>query len=138
MWWFTVLVIVGIIIYKINKDYKEHVETHITRFGGMRKKYNLIVDYLLSNGLSIQKETKDGLVFSSNSMTWMIDQVGYNLEIRLKGFMPFLGNYSKKWIFPSGYPQEKIIEEFENYSQWQMTQFIELMKDHDDNYKYID
>jgi hypothetical protein len=29
-----------------------------------------------------------------------------------------IGNYSKKWIFPDGYPQEKMIQDIENYCDW--------------------
>ncbi|MCL2860774.1 MAG: hypothetical protein FWF46_09635, partial [Oscillospiraceae bacterium] len=48
------------------------------------------------------------------------DYVGGNLEIEVKGIAPLIGNYSKKWKYPNGYPQEKMIEEVENYYNWQM------------------
>lgn len=40
----------------------------------------------------------------------------------MKGCVPLLGNINKKWIFPDGYPQEKMIKEFENYVGWQIEQ----------------
>ncbi|CCZ10961.1 putative uncharacterized protein [Odoribacter sp. CAG:788] len=55
-------------------------------------------------------------------MIWTLDYVGVNLEVRMKGYMPLLGNINKKWIFPDDYPQEKMIEEFENYFNWQIEQ----------------
>ena len=44
----------------------------------------------------------------------------------MQGFMPLLGSVNKKWSFPDGYPQEKIIEEIENYLTWQMSQLKKI------------
>ena len=48
-------------------------------------------------------------------MNWTLDYVGFNLEVRMKGFMPMLGNVNKKWIFPDGYSQENMVKEIESY-----------------------
>lgn len=122
MWWIIGITVVGLIIYNINKDHKEHVNTHVSNFGGMMEKYGIVINHLKSSGLSIQKTTKDSVILSSQSATWTLDYVGYNLEVRMKGYMPLLGNISKKWAFPDGYPQEKMIKEFENYFSWQIEQ----------------
>lgn len=126
MWWIIIIAVIGFIIYKVNKEHKEHVETHITNFGGMMGKYGKVINYLKSGGLTIQKTTKESVVLASQSMTWTLDYVGENLEVRMKGYMPMLGNIQKKWIFPDGYPQEKIVEEFENYMDWQMKQLQKI------------
>lgn len=122
MWWIIVIAVVGLIIYNINKDHKEHVNTHVSNFGGMIGKYGVVINYLKSSGLSIQKTTKDSVILSSQSNTWTLDYVRHNLEIRMKGYMPLLDNINKTWSFPDGYPQEKMIEEFENYFNWQIEQ----------------
>lgn len=122
MWIIIVLAIVVFIIYSINKDHNEHVQTHISNFGGMQGKYGILIDYLKSGGLNLQKVSKDSVILSSNSMNWSLDFVGNNLEVRLKGYIPLLGNINKKWIFQDGYPQEKMVEEIENYLTWQMEQ----------------
>lgn len=122
MWWIIGLLVVGLIIYNINKDYKEHVNAHVSNVGGMMGKYGLIIHYLKSSGLKAQKITNDSVVLSSESSTWTLDYVGYNLEVRMNGYMPLLGKINKKWSFPDGYPQEKMIEEFENYFSWQIEQ----------------
>ena len=113
MWWLIIIAVVGLIIYSINKNHKEHVDSHITNFGGMENKYSKVINYLKSSGLQMQNLSKESIILSSKSVNWSLDYVGTNLEVRLKGFMPLLGNISKKWIFPDGYPQEKMIEEFE-------------------------
>lgn len=120
MWWIIIIAVVGFIIYSINKDHKEHVDSHITNFGGMEGKYSTVINYLKSSGLQMQKLSKESVILASKTVTWTLDYVGQNLEVRLNGFVPLLGNISKKWIFPDGYPQEKMIEEFENYADWQM------------------
>lgn len=131
MWWLIGVIVVGLIIYNINKDHKEHVQTHISNYGGMLEKYKVLITYFKSGGLSIQKVTKDSVVLSSKSMMWTLDYVGYDLEVRMKGFMPLLGNVYKKWIFPGGYPQEKMIEEFENYIDWQMNQINKIINNYE-------
>lgn len=122
MWWIIGIAVVGLIIYNINKDHKEHINAHVSNFGGMMGKYGLVINYLKSSGLQVQKMTNDCVILSSKSSTWELDYVGYNLEVRMKGYMPLLGNINKKWTFPDGYPQEKMIEEFNNYAEWQMEQ----------------
>ena len=126
MWWIIVIAVVGLIILNINKDHKEHVNTHVSNFGGMIGKYGIVINHLKSSGLSIQKTTKDSVILSSQSATWTLDYVGNNLEVKMKGYIPLLGNINKKLSFPDGYPQEKMIEEFENYFSWQIEQLKKM------------
>ena len=126
MWWIIVIAVVGLIILNINKDHKEHVNTHVSNFGGMIGKYGIVINHLKSSGLSIQKTTNDSVILSSQSATWTLDYVGNNLEVKMKGYIPLLGNINKKWSFPDGYPQEKMIEEFENYFSWQIEQLKKM------------
>ena len=65
-------------------------------------KYGIVINHLKSSGLSIQKTTKDSVILSSQSATWTLDYVGNNLEVKMKGYMPLLGNINKKWSFPDG------------------------------------
>lgn len=128
MLWIIIIVVVGYVIYLVNKDHKEHVQTHVSNYGGMLEKYSILIKYLQSGGLRIQKVSTDSVILSSNSMNWTLDYVGNNLEIRMKGYMPLYGNINKKWIFQDGYPQEKMVEEIENYMTWQMDQVQKSLK----------
>lgn len=123
MWWFIAIVVVGLVIYVINKDHKSYVETHLTKFGGMQGKFGQVIDYLKAGGLVVKKITADSVILSSSSMLWTLDYVEDTLEVLMKGNIPLYGNVRKKWIFPDGYPQDKIIEEIENYIDWQFHQF---------------
>ena len=68
-------------------------------------------------------------------MTWHLDYASNNLEVRMKGFMPMLGEINKKWIFPDRYPQQKMIQEIEDYMDWQMNQFQKAVKNNP--YKHL-
>ena len=53
--------------------------------------------------------------------------------------MPQLGCQKKKWVFPDGYPQEKMIEEIDNYATWQVEQMLKASEnnqytDYDERY----
>lgn len=135
MWWIIGIVVIGIIVFNINNDHKEHVKTNIADYGGMKRKYEMIICYLESSGLSIKRTTIDSIVLSSNSSVWTLDYVGHNLEVRMKGYMPLLGNINKKWIFPDSYPQKQMIEEIENYFNSQLESLAKAAEN--DPYKYL-
>lgn len=121
MWWILIIAIVGYIIYQFTKDYNNEVQTKVTNQGGMLNKYSLLIEYFTMHSASkITKVTKDNVTVSSSTMTIWLDFVGGKTEVSLKGFLPLVGNMSKRWCFPEGYPQEKMIEEIENYLNWQV------------------
>lgn len=129
MWWIFGIVTVGFIIYLINKDSKEEVQTKVTNQGGMLQKYNILVNHFV-NGLpaKITKVTKDSVVITASATEVYLDYVGGNLEVELRGVAPVIGKYSKKWKYPSGYSQEKIIEEIENYTSWLLEKVMNKMQ----------
>ena len=122
MWWLIGSIVIGLIIYSINNTHRKDVKTHISNKGGMLGKYSIVIKYLKSSGLQVYKITKDSIILTSHSSTWTLDYVGNNLEVRIKTSVHLLGDINKKWIFSDEYPQEKMIEEFENYFDWQMKQ----------------
>ena len=122
MIWIIIIVVAIFIIYRINKNYKESVNTHVAAYGGMRGKYDLLVQYFTqSPGARISKLTRDNITVSSSSMTVYIDNVAGDTEIRIKAYMPIVGNISKRWVYPPQYPQEKIIQEIESYLEWEIS-----------------
>jgi len=121
MWWILIIGIVIFIIYQFSKDYNNEVQTKVTNQGGMLQKYSLLIEYFTSHPNSkITKVTKDNVTISTPSMTIWLDFVGGNTEVSLKGFLPLVGNISKRWNFHGGYPQVKMIEEIENFLTWQV------------------
>lgn len=128
MWLIISIVVIIVILRVIGSDHKNHVDTHINRYGGMKEKYKLLINYFESGGLKITRVTGDSIELSTNSAVWYLDYVGNNLEVRMKSIVPVLGKVDKKWIFPDGYPQEKMIEEIDNHMNWLMEQFKRASK----------
>jgi len=126
MWWIIGIVVVCLIIYSINKDHKEDVQMHVSNYGGMQGKYGKLIDHSELGGLHIQKMTKDSVILSSNSMIFSLDYIGSKLEVRMKGYMPLIGNINKNWTFPDSYPQEKMINEIDDYFDWQTNQLKKI------------
>ena len=60
-------------------------------------------------GARIVKEANEYIVISSSCWTVNINYSAGDLIISLKGSMPLIGQFSKKWTYPSGYPQDKMI-----------------------------
>lgn len=100
----------------------------------MMVKYGILIGYLESVGVQVQKVSKDSVILASNSMNWTLDYVGFNLEVRMKGFMPMLGNVNKKWIFPDGYSQENMIKEIESYLNWQMERLKDIAQNNSNQF----
>lgn len=129
MWWIIIIGIIVFIIYSLTKEHNEYVDKHITSFGGMKGKYKTLIDYLTApQGAKVVKEANEYIVISSSSWTVNINYSAGDLIISLKGGMPLIGQFSKRWTYPSGYPQDKMIEEIENYMTWLMEEFQKLSK----------
>ena len=102
----------------------------------MINKYKLLIDYLTSYPSSkIIKLKHDGLIISAPNMTFSIDYIGYNTEIELMAFLPLVGKFSKKWKYPDDFPQDKIIQEIENFISWELSK-VQNMSNSDIS-KYI-
>nr|WP_297166095.1 hypothetical protein [uncultured Dysgonomonas sp.] len=129
MWWIFGILIIGLIIYSINKDYKGEVQAKVSSQGGMLQRYNVIINHFV-NGLpaKITKVTKDSVVITASATGVYLDYVGGNLEVELRGVAPVIGSYSKKWKYPSSYSQEKMIEEIENYTSWLLEKVMSKMQ----------
>lgn len=135
MWWLIAIAIVGFIIYKFTKDYNESVETNVSNFGGMKTKYSILVAYLTQHPSSrVSEERKDHLSISSSSALFMIDNVGGDTEIRMRSKLPLLGMVSNKWKYPPGYPQEKMIQDIEQFLEKKMKEFENISNNLNDTF----
>lgn len=132
MFWIILIVIIVVVILGINKDRDANVKRNITSYGGMRVKYAELINYL-SQGAKIDYESKDSLKLSSSSMVWNLDAVGDDIEIRMKGSVPMLGNISHKWVYPPNFSQTKMIQDIENYISWQLEQFYKSFENDSKN-----
>lgn len=124
MIWVFILAIIVWLLFKFTKEHNEHIRTHVTDFGGMDQKYGLLLEFLKGAGMHITKMGKNNIELKSNNVNCLIYYIGTNLEVLLVSNIPQLGCQKKKWVFPDGYPQEKMIEEIDNYATWQVEQMI--------------
>lgn len=136
IWFLIAALIVLFLVYSFRNDYKENVKVNVTMQGGMENKYKVLIDYLLSEPASrISKLSNDNIEVSSPSYIFNIDYVGNNTEVTLNAVLPVLGQFSNNWKYPDGYPQEKIIEEIENFLDWKITELKKIGES--DPLKYI-
>lgn len=133
--WIIIIIVVLIVIFNINKNYKESVKTNVTNYGGMLVKYSKLVDYFNSCGMPLQKVTNTSIRFASRTFEVYVDCVGGDTEISIKGITPITQTIKNKWVFPNGYPQEKMQSEIENYFEWQLTKAEEAMSNNP--YKHL-
>lgn len=125
---FIIIIVLGLIIYTVSQDKKNNTQNIVTNYGGMLNKYSELVNYFKQNGCKITKVNSNTIILETSSMTWCFDIVGDNLEIRMRGFMPMLGNVSNKWIYPHNFSQTRIIMDIENYATWQMEQVVAALE----------
>lgn len=135
MWWVLGMIVISFIIYLINKDYKEEVRTNVTSKGGMHEKYRTVVDYFIMNlSARITTMNRDTLIITASTTVMSFDYINGYLEINLKGVVPIIGQYSNRWRYRDGYPQEKMIEEIENYMEWLLQKISNLADKNLDKY----
>ena len=135
MVWLIIVIVVIFVIYLVTKDHNEVIKTNVTNYGGMKEKYKILVEYLTQHPSSrISQITKDSIIISSSTYTFTIDYMGNGTEINLTGFIPLIGRFSKRWKYPEGYPQEKVIEEIENYLEWKMNEFKKIAESNPSQY----
>ena len=120
MIWVIVIIVVAYFAISIIGTHNRNVKNYVTSQGGMMNKYSTLVNYLQESGLTLTKLSNDTIILSSNIIQCRLDFVSPDLDVTINGSVPTLGPVKKRWTFPAGYPQEKMIEEVENYFDWIM------------------
>ena len=127
MWIIIAIAIVVIFIYREIANTNAEIEEKVTKQGGMQTKYIQLIDYITKNGgFKITETTKTHITISSVSLTFLIDYIGGNTEISIYGSVPVLGKFDRKFKYPNGFPQEKMINEIENFLDWKMEEFKKM------------
>ena len=113
MWIFIVAIIAIVIIVKTISKSDEIVE-HVTAHGGMRKKYNVLVEHLLSShpNMEVIAETRTfmniGMDNFDGSSHFYFQQVSKNavmIQYELKGD-PTMPDFKIDWTFDDSFDQE--------------------------------
>lgn len=113
MWIFIVAIIAIVIIIK-TKSKSDEVVDHVTAHGGMREKYSVLVERLLSShpNMTIITETRTFMDIGMNnpdgSSHFYFQQVSKNavmIQYELKGD-PTMPDFKIDWTFNDSYNQE--------------------------------
>lgn len=113
MWIFIVAIIATVIICKTKSKSSEIVD-HVASHGGMREKYSIIVDRLLSShpNMAIITETRTFMDIGMNnpdgSSHFYFQQVSKNgimIQYELKGD-PSTSDFKINWTFDDSFDQE--------------------------------
>lgn len=113
MWIFIVAIIAIVIIVKIKSKSDEIVE-HVTAHGGMREKYNVLVERLLSShpNMAVLTETRTFMDIGMNnpdgSSHFYFQQLSKNaimIQYELKGD-PTMPDFKIDWTFNDSFDQE--------------------------------
>lgn len=113
MWIFIVAIIAIVIIVKTKSKSDEVVE-HVTAHGGMREKYNVLVEHLLSShpNMAVLAETRTFMDIGMNnpdgSSHFYFQQFSKNaimIQYELKGD-PTMPDFKIDWTFNDSYDQE--------------------------------
>ena len=113
MWIFIVAIIAIVIIVK-TKSKSEEVVEHVAAHGGMREKYNVLVERLLSShpNMAIIAETRTfmniGMDNPDGSSHFFFQQVSKNaimIQFELQGD-PTMPDFKIDWTFIDSYDQE--------------------------------
>ena len=127
MWIVIIIVIVVILIIREISTNNAEINKKITNQGGMSTKYKQVIDYMTKNeGFKITKLSNTHITISSVSITFLIDYIDGDTEISVYGLIPVIGKVKRKFKYPNGFPQEKMIDEIENYLDWKMEEFKKL------------
>ena len=135
MWIIIIAAIVIYIIYKVISFGNSEVEQKVTDQGGMQIKYKTLIDYFNASPSSkITKLTKDNVIISSPTITFNIAFIGGQTEILIYAILPLIGEISNRWRYLSNFPQEKIIEEIENFIDGKMKEYQKLANSNFEQY----
>ena len=125
MFWVIILALITWIFIQFFKDVNKQAR-HVQAGGGMRKKYEILVDYLLymEPGGRIIDETNTNITIgyqgASGYIIFDIIQTFGTITIQYKAENIIYGKHKLEWIFNEYAPQnqmiEQIIKDVESYN----------------------
>jgi hypothetical protein len=130
MIWTTLIVgIVGYIIYNFFQDRDQMLQRQVDMNGGMAKKYEYLTERLASEPKAkVVKVTRDHIHIRSTGQStatdFFITENFNSVEIEWIGQLSLLGTHKHKWTFVHNYPQEKMLNEIEEYMEWKSKQIF--------------
>ena len=130
MIWVTLIIgVIGYIIYNFFQDRDHMLQRQVDMNGGMAKKYECLISRLTSESTAkVVKVTRDHIHIRSTGQStatnFFITESLNSVEIEWVGQSALLGTHKHKWTFVHNYPQEKMLNEIEEYMQWKSKQMF--------------
>ena len=130
MFWTIMIVgVLGYILFSFFKERENMLKSQVDLKGGMAKKYQYLISEMTGNGNArVEKVTRDHIQIRSvsrNSITdYYISESFNSVEIRWVAQMSLMGIHKHQWTFPDNYPQDKMIQEIEEFMEWKSKQMF--------------
>ena len=124
IWIVIIVVIVLIVIATFNKK-DEALKYQVDSFGGMAKKYELLISELTKHEQTkVTKATRDTVVIlwdgNSTKMNFIITEIYNKVQIDWVGNFNIYGTQKHQWTYPHTYPQDKIYSEISEFLEIKM------------------
>lgn len=130
MFWIVLIIgVLGYILYNSFRHKDQVLKIQVDMQGGMAKKYEYIIDRLTKYPTAkVVKVTRDHIHIQSIDQSTITDfyitECYNSVQIKWEVRMAMLGKHNHKWSFVHNYPQDKIINEIEEYLEWNLKQMI--------------
>lgn len=138
MWIIIILIVLAFIIGKFLYD-KNQQAVKITKEGGMRNKYRVLIEFLMSADprSKIFEEKSDSLTLGlsnigGTSLFILMQTFGY-VTVKWKSDSPIFGKHKMEWDFPENGDQEKMAERIANDIEKYNQKFMNTMGFPDSN-----
>jgi len=115
--WIFILAIIAIVVISKTKSKTDEIVGHVAKHGGMRAKYNFLVQRLLAShpNMAVITETRTFMDIGMNnpdgSSHFYFQQVSKNgimIQFELKGD-PTMPDFTMDWTFDDSYDQEVML-----------------------------
>ena len=127
MIWIIIIVVIFVVLIAIatfnKKD--EALKHQVDKFGGMAKKYELLISELTKyEQTKVTKVTRDtvNILWDGNStqMSFIITEIYNKVQIDWIGNFNIYGKQKHQWTYPHTYPQDKIYSEISDFLEIKM------------------
>ncbi len=125
IWFIIIIVIVVLIVVATMNKKDETLKYQVDSFGGMAKKYELLISELTKHEQTkVTKVTRDTVVIlwdgNSTKMNFIITEIYNKVQIDWVGNFSIYGTQKHQWTYPHTYPQDKIYSEISDFLEIKM------------------
>jgi hypothetical protein len=116
-----IFIIIGVVAILAKFAYDRNKQSiKVTKEGGMKNKYSLLVDYIMSGDSSVRitRQTSTSIDFclsnAGGATAFFLTQTFGNLTVQWKMHSPIFGDHKFEWDFPEYLDQVRIVARINN------------------------